>query len=61
MSATSAWMKSSYSSPGGDACVEIAIRPQAIHVRDSKNAAGPRLTITPHAWAAFIAFAAFGG
>ncbi|MFI6852263.1 DUF397 domain-containing protein [Streptomyces sp. NPDC050416] len=51
-----AWFKSSYSSgPDGDSCVEIATTPEVIHVRDSKQAAGPRLTLAPEAWSDFVA------
>ncbi|MFI2423511.1 DUF397 domain-containing protein [Streptomyces sp. NPDC018955] len=53
-----AWFKSSYSDgPEGDSCVEIAIAPRAVHVRDSKNVAGPRLALTPDAWANFVTYA----
>ena len=53
-----AWFKSSYSDgPEGDSCVEIAIAPRTIHVRDSKNPAGPRLALMPGAWARFVAYA----
>ena len=52
------WFKSSYSSSGdGNDCVEVAISPAAIHVRDSKNITGPRLTLAPGAWAPFVAHA----
>ncbi|MEV5700524.1 DUF397 domain-containing protein [Streptomyces anthocyanicus] len=51
-----AWFKSSYSDgPEGDSCVEIAIAPRTVHVRDSKNAAGPQLALMPSAWASFVA------
>ncbi|MFF7791925.1 DUF397 domain-containing protein [Streptomyces sp. NPDC007991] len=51
-----AWFKSSYSSgPDGDSCVEIATTPGVIHVRDSKQAAGPRLALAPEAWSEFVA------
>jgi hypothetical protein len=51
-----AWFKSSYSSgPDGDSCVEIASTPGVIHVRDSKQAAGPRLVLAPEAWSDFVA------
>ncbi|WP_086559323.1 DUF397 domain-containing protein [Streptomyces africanus] len=51
-----AWFKSSYSSgPDGDSCVEIATTPEVIHVRDSKQAAGPRLALAPEAWSDFVA------
>ncbi|MFF9484784.1 DUF397 domain-containing protein [Streptomyces sp. NPDC014676] len=53
-----AWFKSSYSDgPDGNSCVEIAIAPRTIHVRDSKNVAGPRLALTPDAWANFVTYA----
>ncbi|MFE1313342.1 DUF397 domain-containing protein [Streptomyces sp. NPDC058755] len=56
-----AWFKSSYSSgPDGDSCVEIAIAPRTIHVRDSKHTAGPRLALTPDAWTHFVAYASEG-
>lgn len=49
------WFKSSYSSgTDGNSCVEIAIAPRTIHVRDSKNTSGPRLTFAPTAWATFL-------
>lgn len=53
-----AWFKSSYSSGSeGDSCVEIAIAPGTIHVRDSKNLGGPQLALTPGAWADFVTYA----
>ncbi|MEU0205100.1 DUF397 domain-containing protein [Streptomyces canus] len=49
------WFKSSYSSgTQGDSCVEIAIAPRTIHVRDSKTITGPRLTFAPATWTAFV-------
>ncbi|MGV9252236.1 DUF397 domain-containing protein [Streptomyces sp. NPDC003697] len=49
------WSKSSYSSSSeGDSCVEIAVTPGTVHVRDSKNAGGPRLAFSPAAWAGFV-------
>ncbi|MFD4152996.1 DUF397 domain-containing protein, partial [Streptomyces hydrogenans] len=45
------WFKSSYSNGGGETCVEVATTPGTIHVRDSKNATGPRLAFGPAAWA----------
>ncbi|MEW1561985.1 DUF397 domain-containing protein [Streptomyces sp. NPDC093509] len=56
-----AWSKSSYSDgPDGDSCIEVATTPGTVHVRDSKNAAGPRLAVTPGAWADFVSFASGG-
>jgi hypothetical protein len=53
-----AWFKSSYSSGSeGDSCVEVATTPGTVHVRDSKNAQGPRLALTPEAWADFVTYA----
>ncbi|MEU9956641.1 DUF397 domain-containing protein [Streptomyces sp. NPDC050982] len=52
------WFKSSYSysiSSNGEDCVEIATTSATIHVRDSKHAAGPRLTLSPAAWSSFVA------
>ncbi|WP_063753411.1 DUF397 domain-containing protein [Streptomyces sp. NRRL S-87] len=50
-----AWFTSSYSGGGGDNCVEVALRPEAVLVRDSKDTARPPLTLSPGAWAAFTA------
>ncbi|MFF9348009.1 DUF397 domain-containing protein [Streptomyces sp. NPDC014734] len=53
----SAWFKSSYSSSGdGNDCVEVAAAPDAVHVRDSKDADGPRLAFAPGAWAGFVSY-----
>jgi hypothetical protein len=49
-----AWFKSSYSSGEGGDCVEVAACPGTVHVRDSKDTAGPELAFTPAAWAAFL-------
>ncbi|GGO43805.1 hypothetical protein GCM10012287_07830 [Streptomyces daqingensis] len=53
----SAWFKSSYSGGGGGECVEVAAAGGAVHVRDSKSAAGPVLTVGPEAWAGFLGLA----
>ncbi|MGA5314687.1 DUF397 domain-containing protein [Streptomyces pseudogriseolus] len=53
-----AWFKSSYSGgTDGESCVELALTPGAVHVRDSKDIDGPRLALGPEAWARFVAFA----
>ncbi|MFD5538643.1 DUF397 domain-containing protein [Streptomyces sp. NPDC127079] len=54
-----AWFKSSYSdSNNPNDCVEIATTATTIHVRDSKHAeAGPRLALSPQAWADFVPYA----
>ncbi|MFC7814822.1 MULTISPECIES: DUF397 domain-containing protein [unclassified Streptomyces] len=54
------WFKSTYSGgTNGESCVEIATTPGTIHVRDSKHVpgGGPRLTLTPTAWATFLPYA----
>ncbi|MGW5371204.1 DUF397 domain-containing protein [Streptomyces sp. NPDC004009] len=56
-----AWFKSSYSSgPDGDSCVEVAMAPRTVHVRDSKDARGPRLAFAPAAWSRFVPYAVEG-
>ncbi|MET9656246.1 DUF397 domain-containing protein [Streptomyces sp. NPDC006510] len=53
------WFKSSFSdSSDGNDCIEVATAPGAVHVRDSKNAQGPRLAFGPNAWAGFVSYAA---
>ncbi|WP_314411220.1 DUF397 domain-containing protein [Streptomyces sp. DSM 40484] len=54
------WFKSTYSSGSGDDCVELAVCPDLIHVRDSKVQAGPQLAVTRGAWTSFLAYAASG-
>lgn len=53
-----AWFKSSYSAGNGGECVEVAIRPCAVHVRDSKDTTRAALAVQPTAWTAFVEFAA---
>ncbi|WP_030671832.1 DUF397 domain-containing protein [Streptomyces cellulosae] len=57
-----AWFKSSYSSSSeGDSCVEVALTPGTVHVRDSKHRdASPRLALTPESWTRFLPFAIEG-
>ncbi|GFE17368.1 toxin [Streptomyces glebosus] len=51
------WRKSSYSGDSGDDCVEIAACPTSVHIRDSKDTAGPQLAVPADAWAAFVGYA----
>ncbi|MGW0835309.1 DUF397 domain-containing protein [Streptomyces prunicolor] len=52
------WFKSSYSGgTQGDSCVEIALAPRTVRIRDSKTTEGPRLAITPAAWTDFVTYA----
>lgn len=48
------WRKSSYSSGGNNNCVEVADRFANLAVRDSKNPAGPTLTVPPAGWTTFL-------
>jgi hypothetical protein len=52
-SADVAWFKSSYSS-GDQSCVETAVIPGRVPVRDSKTPHGPVLTFTSAAWTRFV-------
>ncbi|MEU9851625.1 DUF397 domain-containing protein [Streptomyces sp. NPDC047985] len=52
-----AWFKSSYSSNDGPDCVEVAVVPGAVRVRDSKDVLGPQLGFAPTAWAEFVSYA----
>ncbi|MFE4756564.1 DUF397 domain-containing protein [Streptomyces mirabilis] len=52
-----AWFKSSYSGGGGGNCVEIAVRPGAVLVRDSKDIQRQALTVSRDAWSAFTTLA----
>ncbi|MGW1432634.1 DUF397 domain-containing protein [Streptomyces sp. NPDC002431] len=51
------WFKSSYSTNEGPACVEVAVVPETVHVRDSKQAHGPQLAFGPQQWTAFVSYA----
>jgi hypothetical protein len=56
-----AWFKSSYSGgTDGESCVELALTPGTVHVRDSKHVEGPRLALAPAAWADFVTYASEG-
>ncbi|AQS69899.1 DUF397 domain-containing protein [Streptomyces pactum] len=56
-----AWFRSSYSSSGdGNDCVEVAITPAIVRVRDSKRPRRARLAVTRAAWSAFVADARHG-
>ena len=49
------WRKASRSSSNGGACVEVASLRSIVAVRDSKNPAGPVLTVARVGWQDFIA------
>ncbi|MGW1400158.1 DUF397 domain-containing protein [Streptomyces sp. NPDC002405] len=52
------WFKSSYSGSEGDNCIEVALRTEAVLVRDSKDTDRQALAVSPDAWAAFTTLAA---
>ncbi|MET9036998.1 DUF397 domain-containing protein [Streptomyces mirabilis] len=52
------WFKSSYSGSEGDNCIEVALSPQEVHIRDSKDMEIRPFAVTPAAWSAFTAHAA---
>jgi hypothetical protein len=58
MTSTLMWFKSSYSSNDGPDCVEVAISPATIHIRDSKDKHSAQLAVTGTAWTEFLGFAA---
>ncbi|MFG2825904.1 DUF397 domain-containing protein [Streptomyces sp. NPDC048434] len=51
-----AWFKSSYSTGSGGECIEVAVCPHVVHVRDSKDVARRGLAVDAEAWAAFVGF-----
>ncbi|GGI74862.1 DUF397 domain-containing protein [Saccharopolyspora subtropica] len=51
--ANATWFKSSYS-PTQDECVEVAMVPGAVGVRDTKDRAGGTLVFDSTAWANFL-------
>lgn len=48
------WRKSSYSGEPNNECVEVRLAP-TVGVRDTKDRASGQLTLSPAAWAAFVA------
>ncbi len=52
------WFKSSYSGSEGDNCIEVAIRAEAILVRDSKDSQRQSLAVSRDAWSAFMTLTA---
>lgn len=49
------WVKSSRSDSQGGQCVEVAVTPNIVGVRDSKDQNGALLAFTTDGWAAFLA------
>lgn len=54
------WRKSSYSGSSGGECVEVADLTPRIAVRDSKNPDAGAFSVTPEAFAVFVAGAVRG-
>ncbi|MDX3852572.1 DUF397 domain-containing protein [Streptomyces sp. AK02-01A] len=52
-----AWFKSSYSGSDGGNCIEVALAPRTVHIRDSKTVHGPALRVSPERWSAFVSYA----
>ncbi|MFF9505986.1 DUF397 domain-containing protein [Streptomyces sp. NPDC014724] len=52
------WIKSSYSSNEGGACVEVAAAGQTVRIRDSKDTTLPHLKLDRTGWAHFVRYAA---
>ncbi|MCC5036046.1 DUF397 domain-containing protein [Streptomyces sp. WAC 00631] len=52
-----AWFTSSYSGTEGGECVEVAAGTGVVHVRDSKDAAGPVIRVSREAWTGFVGLA----
>lgn len=52
-----AWFKSSYSGGGGGNCVEVAVCPETILVRDTKDTQRQSLAVSHDAWLAFTTLA----
>jgi hypothetical protein len=46
---TTGWRKSTHSAGTGD-CIEVASLAEGVVIRDSKDPAGSKLTLTPKAW-----------
>lgn len=52
-----AWFKSSHSSGSQGDCVEVALTPAAVHVRDSKDRDGGDFAVSARSWAEFLRYA----
>ncbi|MEU6842940.1 DUF397 domain-containing protein [Streptomyces sp. NPDC046716] len=58
MNSSLTWFKSSYSDSEGSNCLEAAIDPSRIHIRDSKlGPQSPTFSAAAPAWNAFLAHA----
>jgi hypothetical protein len=48
------WHKSTASGNDGNNCLEVALMPDLVLVRDSKHSTGPDLTFASSMWMAFV-------
>ncbi|MER8193526.1 DUF397 domain-containing protein [Streptomyces microflavus] len=48
------FFKSSYSEGSGNACIEVAIQPTTVLIRDSKDLRVAPFGVSPSAWSAFV-------
>ncbi|MGV9214656.1 DUF397 domain-containing protein [Micromonospora sp. RB23] len=48
------WHKSSRSGANDSNCVEVAVLPEGLAVRDSKDSGGPALVFDRDAWSSFV-------
>jgi hypothetical protein len=51
---TVTWRKSSHSDTQGNYCVEVASLPHSVGIRDSKNPAGPHLSLSARSFAKLV-------
>ncbi|MFE0252427.1 DUF397 domain-containing protein [Streptomyces sp. NPDC059010] len=51
------WFKSSYSGGNATECVEAAVIPVGVLIRDSKRSKSPLIAISAEAWSSFVASA----
>ncbi|MGW5971187.1 DUF397 domain-containing protein [Streptomyces sp. NPDC055186] len=50
--------RSSHGGNEGGECVEIALAPGTVHIRDSKAVSRPHFSVPAAGWSAFVNFAA---
>lgn len=54
MNESTTWRRSSFSQGSDQTCVDVAISPDAVRVRDSKDPEGPVLHFSAREWAVFL-------
>jgi hypothetical protein len=48
------WRKSTASGSSNTSCLEVALMPELVLVRDSKDTTGPNLSFTSPMWGVFV-------